>query len=49
MSFNYSCCDFCPFDYEHSFYFGEICENCQAKEAERRLLSKMADLSAGEE
>ena len=34
MMFDYSCCDFCPYD---------NCENCQAKAAERKLNRMMVD------
>lgn len=44
MLFDYSCCDLCPYDVENSTYNGTVCENCQAKAAERRLFSMMADM-----
>ena len=43
MMFDYSCCDFCPYDAEYSTYFGNVCESCQAIKAERALFSRMAD------
>lgn len=42
--FDYSVCDFCPYDAEYSTYFGDVCESCQAIKAERALLIRMAEL-----
>lgn len=44
MLFDYSCCDFCPYDTEYNTMSGTVCESCQAKAAERRINSMMADL-----
>ena len=42
--FNYSCCDFCPYDTEYSTSSGTVCESCDAIKAERRLCRMIADL-----
>ena len=42
MMFDYSCCDFCPYDVENTTYNGTVCENCQAKARERKFLSMFA-------
>ncbi len=42
--FDYSCCDFCPYDTEYSTSSGTVCENCDAIKAERRRSRMIADL-----
>lgn len=49
MMFDYSCCDFCPYDTEYSTSSGSVCENCKAKAAERKLNRMMVDLIEKEE
>lgn len=41
--FDYSCCDFCPYDVENSTYNGNVCECCERKALERQYLSRFAD------
>lgn len=42
--FDYSCCDFCPYDTEYSTYSGNVCECCEAKKLERERLRRIAGL-----
>ena len=39
MMFDYSCCDFCPYDSESSTMSGTVCEGCDNWKAEKELLS----------
>ena len=49
MMFDYSCCDFCPYDTEYTTGSGSVCQNCQAKAAERKLNRMMVDIIEKEE
>lgn len=42
--FDYSCCDFCPYDTEYETSSGTVCENCQAIKLERERLRRIAEL-----
>ena len=41
MIFDYSCCDFCPYDFEFSTMSGTVCEGCDKFKAEKELLSAL--------
>lgn len=42
--FDHSVCDFCPYDTEYSTVSGNVCESCQARQAERELMRHIVDL-----
>lgn len=44
VMFDYSCCDFCPYDTEYVTSSGTVCESCQAIKAERQRCRQIAGI-----